>query len=102
MCFDWKSKHCSVRKKQSFIHFHILDVVIPGINEDKSSTLTGELPNLFLPRNQIFIRFLLFREDQIIESESRRKRVRKSGESRGQRRRKKYIRQALHTHPKHP
>lgn len=46
---------------QSFIHIHILLVVVPGINKDKSSTLTSELPNLFFAQ-KLDIHSWLFEE----------------------------------------
>lgn len=62
MCFNWEGKHGSVKKNyRSFIHIHILLVVVPGINKDKPSTLTGELPNLFFAQ-KLDIHSWLFKE----------------------------------------
>lgn len=89
MCFNWESKHGNVKKKfyQSFIHIHILLVVVPGINKDKSSTLTGELPNLYFAQ-KLDIHSWLFKEYPTSEVDGKGQ-LKEGGEEK-----KKHLRQA--------
>lgn len=54
MGLNWERKHDNAKRKEKkrkenlVIHIHIVVVVVPGIDKDKSSPLTGDLPNLYV------------------------------------------------------
>lgn len=49
MGLNWERKHDNAKRKENLvIHIHIVVDVVPGIDKDKSSPLTGDLPNLYV------------------------------------------------------